>query len=73
VGRRVAAIVATGGEPSALAAKGATQTIPIIFLMGENPIEAGLVASFNRPGGNITGLTLFAVAAAGKRTELLKN
>jgi putative ABC transport system substrate-binding protein len=70
VGRRVAAIVATGGEPSALAAKRATQSIPIIFLMGENPIEAGLVASFNRPGGNVTGITLFAFAAVGKRTEL---
>jgi putative tryptophan/tyrosine transport system substrate-binding protein len=70
VGRQVAAIVATGGEPSALAAKRATQSIPIIFLMGENPIEAGLVASFNRPGGNVTGITLFAFAAVGKRTEL---
>jgi putative ABC transport system substrate-binding protein len=70
VGRQVAAIVATGGEPSALAAKRATQSIPIIFLMGENPIEAGLVASFNRPGGNVTGITLFAFAAVGKRMEL---
>jgi putative ABC transport system substrate-binding protein len=71
VGRRVAVIVATGGEPSAMAAKRATQTIPIVFLIGEHPIEAGLVASFNRPGGNVTGLTLFAYATAGKRTELI--
>ena len=71
VSRRVAAIVATGGEPSAVAARRATQIIPIVFLLGENPVEAGLVASFHRPGGNVTGLTLFAFATAGKRTELV--
>ncbi len=71
VSRRVAAIVATGGEPSALAAKQATQTIPIIFLIGDDPIEFGLVQSFNRPGGNVTGGTLFSYATVVKRLELL--
>ena len=71
VSRRLAAIVATGGEPSALAAKQATQTIPIIFLIGDDPIELGLVQSFNRPGGNVTGGTLFSYATVVKRLELL--
>jgi putative tryptophan/tyrosine transport system substrate-binding protein len=73
VSRQVAVIAATGGEPSPLAAKAATTTIPIVFSLGGDPVEARLVASLNQPGGNLTGTTLMAVEMAPKRLGILRQ
>jgi putative tryptophan/tyrosine transport system substrate-binding protein len=71
VRRHANVIAAFGGDTPALAAKTATATIPIVFLNGSDPIKAGLVSSLNRPGGNVSGISLLAGAVNAKRLELI--
>ena len=73
VARKVSILLAAGGPPSALAAKAATTTIPIVFPAASDAVGVGLVSSLSRPGGNITGMSLFNAALGGKRLELLRE
>ena len=73
VGRNVSVLAVAGGVPPALAAKAATTSIPIVFVMGSDPIKAGVIASLNRPEGNVTGVSFLINALGTKRLELLSQ
>ena len=71
--RRPTSVIVAAGPPAALAAKVATTTVPIVFVVGFDPVGAGLVASFNRPGGNATGMVLISGPLGQKRLELVRE
>ncbi len=71
--RRGVRVIMAGSPPAALAAKRATQTIPIVFTSGADPMKIGLVSSFNRPGGNVTGFHIQFSQIVGKRLSLLRE
>ena len=73
INRRIAVLFTSGGSVSALAARDAARGIPLVFVMGSDPVKAGLASSLNRPGGNATGVTLFTVELEAKRLELLRQ
>ena len=73
IDRKVAVLLGIGGDSSALAAKAATSTIPVVFGMGSDPVQAGMVVSLNRPGGNVTGVNLLINELEPKRLGLLNE
>jgi putative ABC transport system substrate-binding protein len=73
VRHHVAVVATVGGNVTALATKAASSTIPIIFVVGTDPVKDGLVSSFNRPGGNATGVSLVTAELGPKRLELLRE
>ena len=73
IGLRVAVLFAAGGTPSALAAKTATSTLPVVFSGVGDPLRAGLVVGLNRPGGNVTGMSVLTTSLGAKRLEILNE
>lgn len=71
--RRGVTVIATGGDPPAHAAKAATRTIPVVFVMGGDPVDQGLVASLSRPGGNLTGASTLNVELSAKRVDVVRE